>query len=411
MGELPLCKSYDCPGVILPITSENYGSKDKRKDSFIEWPLKAQFPPDQLVRVGFVYTGKGTLVQCFCCGAQYQDWHKGDNPLSVHQKCNLQCSFLKTLTCERKPPKQLQQRSSSKQPQQKSSSLLELHADDYGQCSGQTMYNYDGVSNFNLHSSRGGSANNSPGDFLPLTLYQYETTRLNSFVGWPLKEVVNPVQLAGVGFVYSGKGTLVQCFQCGIKYRNWSKLGQEITPFDIHYKYNPRCPFLRTLKFHQHPKKNTFKQMRSIPGCETKVCTELPKQIVSNMPIEAEREKLSSKIYPTTCQQQPPQSVAAMPLHPLPGHPYLAAFPDDIPPYNMPRQDHERPEQENRGSINPFSSDTHEDILMDPPQQIPEENRPPVFSHNHVEKLLHDDLKPRTIYYSDAQMVSLIQLC
>lgn len=406
-----------CPEVILPITPENYESEDRRKDSFDGWPLKAEVPPDHLVRVGFVYTGEGTIVQCFCCGAQYgaqyQDWRKGDSPLSIHQKCNLQCSFLKTLTCKSKLPKQRQQKlsskpprqnSSSKQPRQKSSSLLEPHAGNYGQCSGQTMYDSDGVSK---HSSCGGSASNSPEDLLPLTLedYQYETTRLYSFLGWPLKEV-HPVQLASVGFVYTGRGTLVKCFQCGIKYRNWSKLGQGITPFDIHYQYNRHCPFLQTLKFHRHSKTNSFKQIAGISGYEAKVCTEWPKQIVSNMPIEAEREKLSSKkIYTSTSQQQPPNSVAAMPLHHLPGHPYLAAFPDDIPPYNMPRQYHERSEQENRGSIDPFLSDTRADVFMDPPQQIPEENRP------HAEKPLHDVLKPHTVYYSDAQVVSLIQLC
>ena len=63
-------------------------------------------------------------------------------------------------------------------------------------------------------------------------------------VGWPLNEAVHPEQLARVGFVYTGDGALVQCFQCGVKYRHWYKVD---VPLNIHQKCNPRCPFLLTL--------------------------------------------------------------------------------------------------------------------------------------------------------------------
>ena len=411
MGEPPLYKSNGCPGTILPITPENYGSEDRRKESFVGWPLNAEVPPEILVRVGYVYTGKGTLVQCFCCGAQYQDWRKGDNPLGIHQKRNPQCSFPQTLTCKRKPPTLTCKRKPPKQPQQKSSLLLEPHANDHEQYSCQTMHDCDGVSQHNVQSSCGDTVNNAPGDVLPFTQenYQYETARLNSFVGWPIKEIVHPVKLAGVGFVYTGKGSLVQCFQCGIKYRNWNKLGQEIAPFDIHHHCNPRCPFLQTLKLHQCLNTNKCNRaLTSVPSCETNICTKLSRLTVDdrNMPTEAEREKLCSKIYPA-CQQPLPQSVVAMPLRHLLGHPYLAVFPDDTPSRRMPQQYHE---QSDRGGIDPFTCDTHADTLMDPPQQIPEENRPPVLSRNNVEKPLHDVIKPRTVY-TDAQVVRLIQVC
>ena len=84
----------------LSITPENYQSEEERIKSFDEWPLNETVHPEQLARVGFVYTGDGALVQCFQCGVKYRHWYKGDVPLNVHQKCNPHCPFLLTLTGE-----------------------------------------------------------------------------------------------------------------------------------------------------------------------------------------------------------------------------------------------------------------------------------------------------------------------
>ena len=87
----------DRPGASLPITPVNYQSEAERIKSFVGWSLNEAVHPEQLARVGFVYTGDGALVQCFQCGVKYRHWYKGDVPLSVHQKCNPRCSFLQTL--------------------------------------------------------------------------------------------------------------------------------------------------------------------------------------------------------------------------------------------------------------------------------------------------------------------------
>jgi len=42
--------------------------------------------------------------------------------------------------------------------------------------------------------------------------YESETERVESLAGWPLERLVSAEQLARVGFVYTGKGSLVQCF-------------------------------------------------------------------------------------------------------------------------------------------------------------------------------------------------------
>ena len=92
----------------MSITPANYQSEEERIKSFAGWPLNEAVHPEQLARVGFVYTGDGALVQCFQCGVKYRHWCKGAVPLNVHQKCNPRCPFLQTLSSNSKssPPEQ-----------------------------------------------------------------------------------------------------------------------------------------------------------------------------------------------------------------------------------------------------------------------------------------------------------------
>ena len=463
----------DRPGASLPITAENYQSEAERIKSFVGWPLNEAVHPEQLARVGFVYTGEGALVQCFQCGVKYHRWSKGDVPLSVHQKCNPRCLFLRSLSCKSKssPPEQRPTRSniqaepisnntedeevskhslqfldysdqairlqsfkhwggvlpaqqlavacrnvmkhflckaviqdwerndnaineqhkysaflkkifpSGKRNNNSSSSSLSVnttyiakpllnnqpselpkqskglnlsnklnydeledriktfkppprwegpldyqsmaeagfvytgqedlvfcfhcnikldkwskdmepllrHKEESPTCSfmrqrlqavkgergktksvvapskppnprltssiGQLQSSSLTVSKA-IHTvvtglkkprlSYGGSFDDRPRASLPITAENYssEAERIKSFVGWPLNEAVHPEQLAHVGFVYTGEGALVQCFQCGVKYRHWYK-GD--VPLSVHQKCNPHCPFLQTL--------------------------------------------------------------------------------------------------------------------------------------------------------------------
>ena len=98
------------------------------------------------------------------------------------------------------------------------------------------------------------SFDDRPRASLPITPenYQCKAERIKSFFGWPLNEAVHPEQLACVGFVYTGEGALVQCFQCGVKYRHWYK-GD--VPLNVHQKCNPRCAFLQSLGSKSSPPK------------------------------------------------------------------------------------------------------------------------------------------------------------
>ena len=167
-------------------TSEDYRYEVNRINSFFGWPLNETHKPERLASVGFVYTGEGTLVQCFHCGIKYRAWTKGDNPLSVHQKCNSRCPFLRTLACKQKPSKQY------------SSSVKPHNYNNYGQSSqhhGRIQSSHQAtvgvMNNFPGINCDAGSCDNTAGVFMAEN-YQHKTERTKLLVGWSLNKVANP---------------------------------------------------------------------------------------------------------------------------------------------------------------------------------------------------------------------------
>ena len=218
----------------------------------LENRMKFKLPPQwdgpvdyqSMAEAGFVYTGQEDLVYCFSCNVKLDRWSKDTEPLLRHKEESPTCSFMKQkLQAVKKgktksvvtPSKPLNSRLTSSIGELQSFSLITSKAI------------YAVVAGLNEpRLSYGGSVDDRPGAFLPITPEncQSEAERIKSFVGWPLNETVHPEQLARAGFVYIGDGALVQCFQCGVKYRHWYK-GD--VPLNVHQKCNPRCPFLQTL--------------------------------------------------------------------------------------------------------------------------------------------------------------------
>ena len=223
---------------------KNYKDLVDRLKTFSQW----KGPPDyqSMAEAGFVYTGQEDLVFCFTCKIELDRWSKDVEPLLRHKEESPTCSFvrqrLQAVKGERgktksvvAPSKPLNPRLTSSIGQLQSSSLTvskAIHTVVTGLNEPRLSY--------------GVSFDNHPGASLPITAenYQSEAERIKSFVGWPLNEAVHPEQLAHVGFVYTGEGALVQCFQCGVKYRHWYK-GD--VPLNVHQKCNPRCSFLQSL--------------------------------------------------------------------------------------------------------------------------------------------------------------------
>ena len=225
----------------------NYDELEDRIKTFKllpEWHGRPDY--QSMAEAGFVYTGQEDLVFCFHCNIKLDRWFKDMEPLLRHKEESPTCSFmrqrLQAVKGERgktksvvAPSKPLNSRLTSSIGQLQSSSLVtskSIHTVVTGLNEPRLSY--------------GGSIDDRPGASLSITPenYQSEAERIKSFVGWPLNEAVHPEQLARVGFVYTGEGALVQCFQCGVKYRHWYK-GD--VPLNIHQKCNPRCPFLQSL--------------------------------------------------------------------------------------------------------------------------------------------------------------------
>ncbi|CAF3551333.1 unnamed protein product [Rotaria sp. Silwood1] len=69
----------------------------KRYVSFATWPSEQLPAVDDLVRAGFFYTGKNTIVTCFYCNGSLQNWGSNDNPMIEHARWFPHCAYAKQL--------------------------------------------------------------------------------------------------------------------------------------------------------------------------------------------------------------------------------------------------------------------------------------------------------------------------
>lgn len=74
-----------------------------------------------------------------------------------------------------------------------------------------------------------------------MTAYKYYDARLNTFDAWPKQMTPDKYRLAKCGFVYSGKGDKVTCFQCGLHLKDWERNDD---PWQEHYKWSSQCDYL-----------------------------------------------------------------------------------------------------------------------------------------------------------------------
>lgn len=154
------------------------------------WPRAA--PSAQyLAQIGFHYFGYEETVECFLCHAKISEWDDGKDPLIKHHYKNSDCNFIR----------------------QKFSSELKILL------------------------SRERLDHRSP-------QYSSSSLRLHSFSSWQYSGTVTSYQLASAGFFYSGCGSRVECFSCGLVHEDW-KSGD--LPLHIHRQRSPKCPFITSL--------------------------------------------------------------------------------------------------------------------------------------------------------------------
>ncbi|KAK6165134.1 hypothetical protein SNE40_023585 [Patella caerulea] len=102
----------------------------------------------------------------------------------------------------------------------------------------------------------------------PVSQSQYKTNeeRLNSFKYWPKRFFIKKDDLADAGFFYTGAGTKVVCFCCGVAIRDWE---YEADPLQQHALVSPTCQFIQ----HQHGQSfiNRMKNIKKLVELDPKV--------------------------------------------------------------------------------------------------------------------------------------------
>ena len=83
------------------------------------------------------------------------------------------------------------------------------------------------------------NTSDSQGD---LTRYKYYEQRLKTFYNWPKQMIPDKYCLAKSGFVYTGRGDKVRCFQCGVGVDDWERTDDADKE---HVKWSPNCDYLK----------------------------------------------------------------------------------------------------------------------------------------------------------------------
>ena len=245
-----------------------YDERRSRFNSFTLPPLwEGALDAQLMAEAGFVYTGQKDLVYCFSCNIKLDGWTKHMDPLLRHKEESPTCSFvrqqLQAIKGEKKKVKSVVAPSKPLNPRQ-TASLGQLKSQASTLATSKPIHTVVTGLDDSRSSYAGRRGNQYSLSTLPINVENFssESERIRSFIGWPLNESVHPEQLARVGFVYTGEGSLVQCFQCGVRYRTWLK-GD--VPLSVHQKCNPRCAFLHMLTNRDKSSVDKLPNRSSIP--------------------------------------------------------------------------------------------------------------------------------------------------
>ena len=94
---------------IVPTTAINpmYMEITQRYLSFSTWPTDNLPSVDDLVKSGFFYMDKATIVTCFYCNGSVENWSANDDPLIEHVRRFPHCAYAKQL-CDSKTYQRVQ---------------------------------------------------------------------------------------------------------------------------------------------------------------------------------------------------------------------------------------------------------------------------------------------------------------
>ncbi|XP_077525639.1 death-associated inhibitor of apoptosis 2-like [Haemaphysalis longicornis] len=205
------------------------GSFQQRLRTFLNWPLQASVPKEQLAEGGFEHIG-GLRTQCRSCDLVISDWQDGDSVIQRHRDASPHCSLVQSL-----------------QSDPLSSAIAAPSVGAAEGAAGTRQVDHAQNDLFIQRLKASGEAQNNASlpwlmtsEFFLQPLKTSEEARLATFSDWPA-HFLPPQELAQAGFYYISETATVHCAFCrGVVHG--TKRGDD--PLRDHARDNPLCPFL-----------------------------------------------------------------------------------------------------------------------------------------------------------------------
>lgn len=172
--------------------------EENRLQTFDEWPADTVVTPERIAKAGFYSLKQDLIVQCFSCGARISEWNYGDQVMAKHRQLNPQCPFVVDPSTSGNVPK------------------------------------------ISANSVPSISHPPPPSDSVFL---KDEAVRLQTYVNWPVPEIVSPESLARAGFYYLKQNDRTKCAFCNGIVASWE---QGDNPDREHRRHFPECSFVQT---------------------------------------------------------------------------------------------------------------------------------------------------------------------
>ncbi|KAH9505032.1 hypothetical protein Btru_061476 [Bulinus truncatus] len=72
-----------------------YALKQKRRETFTNWPRDHHLSEDELAEAGFYYAGYGDCARCFYCGGGLRNWEDEDDVWIEHARWFPRCAYIR----------------------------------------------------------------------------------------------------------------------------------------------------------------------------------------------------------------------------------------------------------------------------------------------------------------------------
>jgi len=220
-------------------------SEAQRLSTFGGWQHNDKVEARKIAKAGFFHTGNDSEVKCPWCFVVLNHWEYGDQVMARHRTANPDCPFIQNISDNvplindaQSQVNTSQSESEDNEDRVNQSQDEAMEEEELAESHTDTTLPLPSTSSGNSPTS---SSSASMMVVMELSQYKSETSRFQTFRNWPLRSIT-PADLANAGFIYTGRGDLVQCVFCEGIVGNWE---DEDFPITEHRALYPACPFIR----------------------------------------------------------------------------------------------------------------------------------------------------------------------